>query len=182
MLWCAPAAVILKCPHCGTNKGISYLILNPRWARTNTRGSSLDVSLTPRCLRRSVVVPQPGVTRPPPSAAAPLLGLSWWVWLTAGGGCLAVVLLVVFVVVLCERIKRKVSHENLPGSLHTLLPGLDLAGGMKWDGLLRQTKQLEFDFFFSCCRENIKWWRMADRSQRATASATGKCSLLASIS
>ncbi|XP_056301132.1 T-cell surface glycoprotein CD4-like [Pseudoliparis swirei] len=51
------------------------------------------------------------VTRPPPSAAAPLLGLSWWVWLTAGGGCLAVVLLVVFVVVLCERIKRKRKHQ-----------------------------------------------------------------------
>jgi len=25
MLECEPAAVILKCPHCGTNKGISYL-------------------------------------------------------------------------------------------------------------------------------------------------------------
>ncbi|TNN54526.1 hypothetical protein EYF80_035229 [Liparis tanakae] len=48
-----------------------------------------------------------GVARPPPSAAAPLLGLSRWVWLTAGGGCLAVALLLVFVVVLCERIKRK---------------------------------------------------------------------------
>jgi len=32
MLWCAPLLWFLKCPHCGTNKGISYHIISYRLA------------------------------------------------------------------------------------------------------------------------------------------------------
>ncbi|XP_068591793.1 hemicentin-1-like [Cebidichthys violaceus] len=85
------------------NMGLTIKVQEPApEAATPSSSQSSNDDLKPAC--PDCVTHQAPLT---PSAAALLLGLSWWVWVAVGVGCLVVVVLMVFVIVLCKRIRRK---------------------------------------------------------------------------